>query len=753
MPKPRKNPAEVAADKKKIADEKEVAKKKAEAARQHVLELEAKLTEDAPITQPDLRRSTRSRSGKHNTLADSTDTRSLSPGLTFPGNVSQILTFRNALPEFEGTSTPQLLVLSSTLLNLNLPLADPEDEHPEDDLGSPAPDDDDYSPELDSGESEMEIDKDEDEAATVQIVKRGKQKVAGKRGGKKQSGSAAAVGKRKQDALGDSEPDVSDKCVFSAIAVSRLLTSTTILLSSVPAKSKKAKASDKTALVANWQEVLTNPKIGSARPRSPSPYSIASDVPDDILPNNRPDSRLSTASSVPPSTTGSTTDSDGCGLGEDKEGAGVSTSESLDNHAGTYSLPSSHKSRPATQSIRINDVREALRYRSQAVEGQGARPSNTQVDARASGSASRSEPTSSGSRPVPEIAVVPMARVPQHPLTKVTRPDLASQAKASGVTDVKPTAAKQKRQRRVVGADGSTTKSRPTISALPAAMQQIFATHFIPLARQFAGTLDPWTDIKFSEYKSIHRRAFGDLAKAYPLEEDDVCHKLIHNKISDWRAKFALTAVETWKEMISDPELAEVLTGPEYIGQYAVFLLGDGKAGAPFYWREWNGGEKKLGRLQGRLIIGSLASHILELQNVPLAERTGESPRGALGMATLAALHVLTHNKSGEWNPPSGRAGWFSGDNYSDSVVFVNGKHKNDKKLTRIMKVVDDLTASEWLEIMDDARAVMVQRQTAPGKRMKAGTKGAAAATVHGGSEDHAESDGSDSDVMLVADA
>ncbi|CDO75912.1 hypothetical protein BN946_scf184873.g1 [Trametes cinnabarina] len=120
-----------------------------------------------------------------------------------------------------------------------------------------------------------------------------------------------------------------------------------------------------------------------------------------------------------------------------------------------------------------------------------------------------------------------MARVPQHPLTKVTRPDLASQAKASGVTDVKPTAAKQKRQRRVVGADGSTTKSRPTISALPAAMQQIFATHFIPLARQFAGTLDPWTDIKFSEYKSIHRRAFGDLAKAYPLEEDDVCHKLV----------------------------------------------------------------------------------------------------------------------------------------------------------------------------------------------------------------------------------
>lgn len=93
-----------------------------------------------------------------------------------------------------------------------------------------------------------------------------------------------------------------------------------------------------------------------------------------------------------------------------------------------------------------------------------------------------------------------------------------------------------------------------------------------------------------------------------------------------------------------------------------------------------------------------------------------------------------------------GRAGWFSGDNYSDSVIFVDGKHKNDKKLTRIMKVVDALEPEEWLEILDAARAVVLRRQTAPGKRSKA-----AHGTVNPTRQQEMVDD-SDSDVMLVAD-
>ena len=112
------------------------------------------------------------------------------------------------------------------------------------------------------------------------------------------------------------------------------------------------------------------------------------------------------------------------------------------------------------------------------------------------------------------------------------------------------------------------------------------------------------------------------------------------------------------------------------------------------------------------------------------------------------AIHTLTHFKSGEWKPPRGRAGWFSGDNYSDTVIFVDGKPKNDKKLTRIMKVVDALGPEEWLEILDEARTVVARRQGARGKRSRSG-KGATASAQH---DEGPVLDDSDCDIMLVAD-
>ena len=68
----------------------------------------------------------------------------------------------------------------------------------------------------------------------------------------------------------------------------------------------------------------------------------------------------------------------------------------------------------------------------------------------------------------------------------------------------------------------------------------------------------------------------------------------IQTKVSDWRAKFTLSALETFREMISDPEMKAVFTGPEMVVTYTKFALSDGKAEAPFYWKEWNCGEKQL---------------------------------------------------------------------------------------------------------------------------------------------------------------
>ncbi len=103
------------------------------------------------------------------------------------------------------------------------------------------------------------------------------------------------------------------------------------------------------------------------------------------------------------------------------------------------------------------------------------------------------------------------------------------------------------------------------------------------------------------------------------------------------------------------------------------------------------------------------------------------------------------------WKPPPGRAGWFSSDNYGDSITFVDGHQKNDKKMKRVMKVIDDLDASEWLAIVDAARDVMLRRQAAPGKRSKSGGKGSTAAGMDGDAEHSDASD--DSEIMLKADA
>ncbi len=64
-------------------------------------------------------------------------------------------------------------------------------------------------------------------------------------------------------------------------------------------------------------------------------------------------------------------------------------------------------------------------------------------------------------------------------------------------------------------------------------------------------------------------------------------------------------------------------------------------------------------------------------------------------------IHTLTHWSSGEWKPPTGRAGYFSEDNYGDTEVFRDGKMRKDKRLTRILDVINDLSDDEWDAIIN----------------------------------------------------
>ncbi len=68
----------------------------------------------------------------------------------------------------------------------------------------------------------------------------------------------------------------------------------------------------------------------------------------------------------------------------------------------------------------------------------------------------------------------------------------------------------------------------------------------------------------------------------------------IQSKISDWRAKFVSSCLETWTEILSDPALKALFVDQENVAEYAQYLRGDGHGRAPFYWKEWNDGNKKI---------------------------------------------------------------------------------------------------------------------------------------------------------------
>ncbi|KAI0739151.1 hypothetical protein C8Q80DRAFT_1204494 [Daedaleopsis nitida] len=353
-----------------------------------------------------------------------------------------------------------------------------------------------------------------------------------------------------------------------------------------------------------------------------------------------------------------------------------------------------------------------------------------------------------------------------HPLTKIVTP---SRIPGEPGPDTSSTSTKKSRKRTgkgggsesVPGAgntDSSESKS-VTLRLIPQSMQALFTERFVPLTRQFAGTLDPWQEVTLNELKTLYLQAFGNLAQVHPLQEGDKCHKLIQQKLNDWRAKFATTGGETFKEIIaSDPNLVEWFTDPDNVGAYATYLLGDGKGAAPFYYAEWNEGVQKIGRMRSALIVGIFAHHISELHAINSKERTGDIPRGALCMAVLAAIHTLTHYQTGQWAPPSGRAGWFSADNYSDRMYWDANRQRerSDKKVTNILKVIDDLSGDEWFDIIEEARKVLITRRATSGRRSKAG-KGKSAAVLQAEevqSEGVAASDSdSDNGLMLVNDA
>ncbi|CDO74227.1 hypothetical protein BN946_scf184721.g6 [Trametes cinnabarina] len=322
--------------------------------------------------------------------------------------------------------------------------------------------------------------------------------------------------------------------------------------------------------------------------------------------------------------------------------------------------------------------------------------------------------------------------------------------------------------------DGTATSGKAPkskLSDLAPVLREPFNKRFVPLVRQYLGTLRPWQSVSIHELQQLHRKAFGDeLSRQSPLEERDHCFRLIHYRMDDWHSKFASTATLSFEEVIKDLSASEDHGGPggsdpdtsgpdqqsqailkstDDIGTYATWLLGDAKRAAPFYWRSWNGGVRQEGRLQSDLIVGTFAYHLGEVLAVPAKERVLEYPVGALTLATLGVQHALTHYSTGTWSPPEGRAGFFSEDNYGDTYNFEDGVEVKDRRLTRVFKVVENLSDEEWTAIYTAAYAIVKRRKVMKGRRGK-NSRGVGGGDAAASGVAKAASD--DDELMLAAD-
>ncbi|PIL29272.1 hypothetical protein GSI_09322 [Ganoderma sinense ZZ0214-1] len=155
----------------------------------------------------------------------------------------------------------------------------------------------------------------------------------------------------------------------------------------------------------------------------------------------------------------------------------------------------------------------------------------------------------------------------------------------------------------------------------------------------------------------------------------------------------------------------------------------------------------RLGRLQGPVIFGAFASHLEELRALPVSERTREHASDALAVAIVASLHALTHFQTCDWRPPKGLAGWFSYENYADTAVYVDGKTTMDKRLTRVIKVVNALSKEEWREIELATNELIDQRnaeEAKGGRRRRNGKKAASNVPAPAAGEETADRHASD---------
>ncbi|KAJ7312722.1 hypothetical protein DFH08DRAFT_1087533 [Mycena albidolilacea] len=283
-----------------------------------------------------------------------------------------------------------------------------------------------------------------------------------------------------------------------------------------------------------------------------------------------------------------------------------------------------------------------------------------------------------------------------------------------------------------------TTKNKYKDSDLPSEAFPQFKGDVVPLARELAGTLEPWLFLNVAQVQAIVDRVFGP--GKYLVEKNGPWFGLVTYRLTDWRSGFALQAQKAMDYLVKDAkECATVQNTPDSIemedeepdskpfdfanakgiAEFCEFALTEHKPGnkkkstMAFHWRTYGDGTNKEGFFLSYNILYTFAHHLNELDNIPVKyERSMARPVGALLLAVQAVERNLGFWKTGQYVVPKGSDWFFSCDNWSD-IRQTDPKTGNTlitRHATKYLSTIKKWTAERWDQQLDEA-AVWKERK------------------------------------------
>ncbi|KAF8881640.1 hypothetical protein BD779DRAFT_1473354 [Infundibulicybe gibba] len=223
-------------------------------------------------------------------------------------------------------------------------------------------------------------------------------------------------------------------------------------------------------------------------------------------------------------------------------------------------------------------------------------------------------------------------------------------------------------------AQGQTKKEDITTKSLPLAYRGDFRSRFIPLMRQYTSTLGPWEAPPEADTIALFAAVFKLDAEALEPDLAPVVLKLVEDRLSDWRNKFATTAMTVLERHFNSLHLHT----QEKRAEHGIF--------------------------QSFLVSATLSTHYASTASVEKLEQMSDTrPVGALVLAVQAVKRSLLYWKDGVKNIPSGPTGYFSKNNWGDHVERHEGKNVTVKSTTAILKITAKLSEIQWDKIITAA--------------------------------------------------